>query len=119
MSVLVVDSDTIFQESVINHLLIYGVDSFEVISSGEEAMERLAKKMFDVIIINFLLPDSSGLQIAMEFQNRKPDSKIIIVIDDDQFSSINGNAKSNWNFPTILKSAVESMLPQLVLGSSI
>jgi DNA-binding NtrC family response regulator len=117
MSVLVVDSDTIFQESVINHLLIYGVNCFEVISSGQEAMERLSKKMFDVIIINFQLPDISGLQIAKEFKNRKPDSKIILVIDDDQFSAINGNTKSNLNFPTILKSEVEPMLPQLVLGS--
>lgn len=117
MSVLVVDSDTIFQESVINHLLIYGVDSFEVISSGEEAMERLTEKMFDVIIINFQLPDCTGLQIATEIKNTKPDSKIILVIDDDQFSSINGDSKSK--FPTILKSALEPMLPQLVLGRDI
>jgi CheY-like chemotaxis protein len=43
MSVLVVDSDKIFREFVINNLLICGIKVYDVASSGEEALEKQAR----------------------------------------------------------------------------
>ncbi len=117
MSALVVDSDQIFREFLINLLLIWGVTTFEVASNGQEAMAKLSKKRFDVILINFFLPDTTGLHLAGALQNRKPDSKIILIIEDDQMPLLNNAGLVKPNFPTILKSSVEHMLPQFLSGA--
>lgn len=117
MCALVVDSDQIFREYLINLLLICGVAAFEVASNGQEAMTRILKKRFDVILINFFLPDTTGLHLAGELQKRKPDSKIILIIEDDQMPLLNNAGLVKTNFPTILKSSVEHMLPQLLSGA--
>jgi DNA-binding NtrC family response regulator len=114
MSVLVVDSDKIFREFVINNLLICGIKIYTVASSVAEALVKISENSFDIILINFSRPDINGLQLAGEFQNRMPDSKIILIIEDDQLSSLNSAGLVKMNLTTILKSSVSQMLPELL-----
>ena len=114
MFVLVVDSDQNFRQSLINLLLICGVENFEVASSGQKALEKVSKTLFDVVLLNFFLPDTTGLQLASEILKHKPDSKIIFVIEDEQQPFINTAGLAKLEFPMVLKSTVSRMLPQLL-----
>lgn len=114
MSVLVVDSDHIFRHTVINHLLICGVKKFEVVSSGQAAREKMSQILFDVALINVLLPDIPGLQIANELQNRKPDSKIFMVMDDQREELFKSASQGEQYPPILLKSEVFHKLPQIL-----
>jgi DNA-binding NtrC family response regulator len=109
-----VDSDKIFREFVINNLLICGIKVYDVASSGEEALEKISENTFDFVLINFSRPDINGLQLAGEFQNREPDSKVILIIEDDQLSSLNNAGLAKLNITTILKSSVSHMLAELL-----
>lgn len=114
MFVLAVDSDQIFLHMLINHLLICGVNTFEVASSGRAAWDKISKTVFDIALINFCLPDIPGLQLASELKNRKPDSKILIVINDHHQSSLKSSGLEELAHPTILKSELLRRLPQLL-----
>lgn len=114
MSVLVVDSDQNFRQSLINLLLICGVENFEVASSGQKALEKISKTLFDVVLMNFFLNDTPGLQLAGEILKRKPDTRVIFFIEDDQQPFINSAGLTKLKIPLLLKSSVSRMLPQLL-----
>lgn len=114
MSVLVVGFDPIFQQSLINLLLICGMETFEVASNGRKALEKISKTLFDVVLINFFLPDTTGLQLAEELQKSKPGSKIILIIEDQQLAALDKVEQTKPNSPTILKSFVNRVLPELL-----
>lgn len=114
MSVLVVGFDPIFQQSLINLLLICGMETFEVASNGRKALEKISKTLFDVVLINFFLSDTTGLKLAEELQKSKPASKIILIIEDQQLSALENFEQAKLNTPTILKSFVNRMLPELL-----
>lgn len=116
MSVLVVGFDPIFQQSLINLLLICGMETFEVASSGRKALEKISKTLFDVVLINFFLSDTTGLQLAEELQKNKPKSKVILIIEDQQLTALDNAEPAKLNTPTILKSFVNRVLPELLSG---
>ena len=114
MSVLVVDSDPMFRHKLVNHLLICGVETFEVVSSGRAAQKKMLQNVFDVALINFSLPDIPGLQLARELQNHKPDSKIFMVMDENGVESFKSAAQGEQDPPILLKSEVLRELPRLL-----
>jgi DNA-binding NtrC family response regulator len=118
MTMLVVDADQAFRESVANLLLLCGVEKFEVVASAEEAKNKISGAFFDFILIDLFLPQMTGLHLAQEFQKRMPQTKIILVIDDKQQSMLNRVGEAKLNFPTILKSFVSHTLPQLLSEES-
>ena len=114
MAVLVVDSDQVFQESLINLLLICGVELFEVASNGLQALEEVSKKFFDIVLINLFLPDTAGWKLAEEIKKVRPTAKIILMLDDRLQPSLNKAAQAQVKFPTILKSSMDEVLPHLL-----
>ncbi|MCG8607852.1 response regulator [bacterium] len=117
MKVLVVDEDQAFRESVVNLLLICGVDKFEVAASTEEALEKASDASFEISLVN-LMPQMGGFQLAEELKQRMPQTKIILVIEDKQQSKLNDDEEIELKFPAILKSFVSHTLPQLLLEES-
>ncbi len=116
MSVLVVDSDHIFREAVINLLLICGIMAYNVASSGQEALVKISGNGFDVVLVNASRPDINSLQLAGELRQRKPNLKIILIIEDEHLAALNGADLTELKFPTILKSALNQELPDLLAG---
>ncbi|MCG8605006.1 response regulator [bacterium] len=113
MKVLVVDEDQAFRESMVNLLLICGVDRFEVASSTEEALEKVSDTFFEISLVN-LMPQMRGLQLAEELKEQMPKTKIILVMEDTHPSILNGAEQLKLNYPIILKSFVSRTLPQLL-----
>ncbi|MCG8606750.1 response regulator [bacterium] len=114
MRILVVDADQAFRQSVTNLLLIRGVEEFEVASTAKEALEKSSRALYDMVFIDLFMPKMSGLQLAKEFQRRMPTAKIILMIDDQHQPVLNSEGQAKLDFPTILKSFVNRILPQLL-----
>ncbi len=51
----------------------------ETASNAKEAREKLARKMFDVIVLDIRLPDADGLELFEEFKGRIPDVEIVLI----------------------------------------
>lgn len=76
-SILIIDDEAIVRESL-RDLLIDSYD-IELAESGEEALELIKKKNFNVLIIDVRLPGKNGLQILKEVKEIKPHIKAIII----------------------------------------
>lgn len=50
--------------------------------NGEEAEKQFAKTLFDVIIIDYHLPDAKGSELLEKFMQARPDSIIIMITSD-------------------------------------
>jgi len=48
-------------------------------SSGEEAMERINKAPFDIIITDIAMPGISGLEVLSNVKNHNPETQVIVV----------------------------------------
>lgn len=76
-SVLVVDDEKIIRDSLKDWLQEgYNVTTAE---TGEEAIELIKNRDFDVLILDVRLTGKSGLQVLNEIKEIKPQTKIIIM----------------------------------------
>jgi CheY-like chemotaxis protein len=113
-TILVVDADQAFRESMINLLLVCGVESFEIASNAEEAREKISKTSFDVILVDISMPHMNGLLFAQQLRKRMPETETILLIDDQQIAALSGGKPTKVNSPAIVKSFVHHDLPQVL-----
>jgi len=77
-TVLIVDDDAYLRDSL--HALIskWGVDSEEV-CSGEEALLRLKKKEYSLVLLDMKMEDKDGLDVLDELRRRKLEVPVIMM----------------------------------------
>jgi CheY-like chemotaxis protein len=114
ITVLVVDADPVFRESMANLLLACGVDKFEMAATTKEAVGKISKSSFDVIFVDLFMPHLKGLYLAQEFRKQMPKTKILLLLEDQQLPALDGVGQAQLNFPTVLKSFLSRNLPQLL-----
>jgi DNA-binding NtrC family response regulator len=77
-SILVVDDD-------INELraLLIGLqlEGFEVrgVSSGEEALETLSERHYDLALLDLMMPEMNGLKLARSIRSAHPDTTAVLM----------------------------------------
>jgi DNA-binding response OmpR family regulator len=78
ISVLVVEDEKLVNWSLSSSLSKWG---FEVqpAFNGEEALDRIEKSGFDIVLLDYRLPDRDGLEIARTIRRRHPDVVIFLV----------------------------------------
>lgn len=59
---------------------LYGV---EVARTGEEALDAIARRQVDVIVMDYDLPDVSGSEMVQRLHKAKPDCPIIVITSMD------------------------------------
>jgi DNA-binding NtrC family response regulator len=76
-SILIVDDEAIVRESLKDWLK----DAYEVATAetGEEALELLEKRDFDVLIVDVRLPGKNGIKVLREVKEVKPHIKSIVI----------------------------------------
>src|SRR5579862_463820 len=77
-SVLIIDDETAIRESLETLLEFegYGVDSAE---TGEQGLARLGERTFDLVLLDFALPDRNGLEILADIRDRNPQLPVIMI----------------------------------------
>jgi|SRR5579872_866443 len=79
--VLVVDDDTPLRELYASLLESDGLDVVRC-SSGGDAIQHLAHRAFDLVVLDLWMPDISGLEVLTHFRGASKDAKFIIMTAD-------------------------------------
>lgn len=77
-SVLIIDDEAAIRESLETLLEFEGfaVDSAQ---TGEDGLVKLADHPFDLVLLDFALPDRNGLEILAEIRSRDPQLAVIMI----------------------------------------
>jgi CheY-like chemotaxis protein len=76
--VLVVDDEPVVLEVLQRILNKIGYET-EITDSGNSALQVFSQRQFDLVLLDVLMPEVNGFQIACEMRRRKPEQKIVIV----------------------------------------
>jgi CheY-like chemotaxis protein len=76
--ILVVDDEPLVCDSI-KRMLVFDGHHVEVAFSAQEALELFEKATFDVALIDYLLPQMKGDELATLMKARKPDLPIILI----------------------------------------
>ena len=76
--VLVVDDHEAILDSVAMFVMCVGHVA-ESVAGGAEALEKLERSEFDVVLTDLLMPDMNGEQLAQEIKKRQPDLPVVLM----------------------------------------
>jgi DNA-binding NtrC family response regulator len=113
-SILVVDDEKDFLETLVNRLKKRKLD-VDGVESGEEALEHMKKKMFDVVILDIKLPGGmDGIETMREMKKIQPLAEVILLTGHASVeTSIEGMKLGAFDY--ILKPVkLEDLLPKLL-----
>jgi DNA-binding NtrC family response regulator len=76
---LVVDDEPDFLETIVNRLGKRSIDTTGV-RSGEEAVELMKKKLFDVVVLDIKMPGGmDGIEVLREIKKIQPLAEVILL----------------------------------------
>lgn len=82
MNVLLAEDDKRLGKLVYQMLLRQDMQ-VDWVHSGEEALEFIRKEMYDVIILDWMMPEKSGLQVCRELRNEHYQGGILMLTAKD------------------------------------
>lgn len=77
-SILIIDDEAAIRESLETLLQFEGY-SVESAETGEAGLAKLGERTFDLILLDFALPDRNGLEVLAEIRNRDPQLAVIMI----------------------------------------
>jgi DNA-binding NtrC family response regulator len=78
-NVLVVDDEEDFLETIVNRLKKRKIDTIGV-KSGEEALELIKEKQFDVVILDIKMPGGmDGIETLREIKKMQPLTEVLLL----------------------------------------
>jgi DNA-binding response OmpR family regulator len=78
MNVLLVEDEKLLNWSLASSLSKWGF-GVQPVFTGNEALAQIEKSGFDVILLDYRLPDLDGLAIARTIRERQPDAVIFLL----------------------------------------
>jgi two-component system NtrC family response regulator/two-component system response regulator AtoC len=84
MRLLAVDDETVALASVRRLLKRRGISRVETCGNGREAIERIKKHAYDVVLLDLLMPEIDGLQVLKEVRPFCPRTEFVMLtaVDD-------------------------------------
>ena len=77
-AILIVDDEAAIRESLETLLEMEGYQ-VELAATGEEGLARLANRPFDLMLLDFALPDRNGLEVLQELRQRDGELAVIMI----------------------------------------
>lgn len=86
-TILCIEDDNFIADMYVHSLKKAGY-SVDVIANGEEALERAQQNVYDVILLDLMLPEKSGVEILQSLRKEDgsglPLTKIIVTTNFDE-----------------------------------
>ena len=76
--ILVVDDESIIRETV-KRALVFDGHTVETAASGKEALVLFEEDKFDLVILDYEMPDMRGDELALLMKALAPDQSIVII----------------------------------------
>ena len=76
--ILLVDDEEIIRDALAGFLECEGYEVDEA-CSGQEAIERVKKVPFDVVIADIQMPTKSGMDVLIETKKMRPETEVILM----------------------------------------
>ena len=80
MNILIIEHDLSYAQWLKENIGVWGF-RIEILSKAQEALNRLRQKPFDLILVNIILPDSTGPTLISEMKTISPKAGIIAMTD--------------------------------------
>ena len=77
-SILIIDDEAAIRESLETLLDLEGY-RIATAENGEDGLARIAERPFDLILLDFALPDRNGLEVLNEIHDRDPNLAVIMI----------------------------------------
>src|SRR5512140_1969311 len=77
-SILIIDDEAAIRESLQTLLEMEGFQ-VDTAGEGEEGLAQIAARPFDLVLLDFALPDRNGLDILRDIRERDPDLAVIMI----------------------------------------
>lgn len=89
MKILLVDDDVFLRDMYATKFIEHG-DEVEAVQDGEQALEKVAKQTFDVIIMDMVMPGMTGLDLLTSCKKMQAgrESKYIILSNQGEEADI-------------------------------
>jgi DNA-binding NtrC family response regulator len=79
MRILVVDDETPVREMLQRGLTQMGGFSVEVAQNGLEAVERIEKDLFDLVLTDLMMPEMNGMELLKMIKGTRPEVPVIMM----------------------------------------
>jgi DNA-binding NtrC family response regulator len=79
MKILVVDDEAPIREMIKKGLSQMGGYSVEVAQNGKEAIEKLEKDIFDLVLTDIKMPEMDGLELLKNIKGTRPEMMVILM----------------------------------------
>jgi DNA-binding NtrC family response regulator len=86
MKILIVDDEEVSLSSVKRILKWRGLKNVDICDNGKEAIKRIRRENFDIVLLDLLMPDVDGMQVLESTKPFCPGTEFIILtaVDDIQ-----------------------------------
>lgn len=116
-SILYVEDYPIIQSMYHDVLTSHGF-KVDVAGDGKKALELVAKNDYDIILLDLLLPNVTGIELLREYLNKQKNSTVVVLTDFDKpetMEEVKGlGVKHYWikveNTPHLLAERIEHLL---------
>jgi CheY-like chemotaxis protein len=112
-TVLIVDDNTTNRRILEIQLKIWGMNPTSC-SSGAEGLRKMAEQNFDVVLIDFQMPEMDGVTLAREIRKRTPTPLILLSSSGEIIGGEDGNLFQNQVSKPIRHSSLYNALLQIL-----
>lgn len=77
-SLLLVDDDEISSQ-ILGYILVDEDYKVDAAATGGAALDKVKNNSYDLVFLDFMLPDMRGYEVAKKMKELKPDIKIILL----------------------------------------
>jgi DNA-binding NtrC family response regulator len=79
MKILVVDDEVLIRDMVQRGLTQIGGYIVEVAQNGQEAIEKIEKDIFDLVLTDLMMPEMSGMELLKLIKGTRPELMVIMM----------------------------------------
>lgn len=109
-TVLIVDDETEFAVTLADRLALRDYSAF-VAADGESALKQIAKKAFDLVLLDVMLPGMHGIEVLKRIREQQPHLPVILLTGQagarDGIEGMKHGAKGYLNKPVDLGELLE------------